>query len=125
VITLADRWAYAVAALAGAVSWLAIAHATSRREAWDSEIYFVYALPGLWLFCGVLGALAPSAAWRWGFVMFFAQAVVMIVQTHGGSLLPLGVMLFAIFGVIGAGSAQAGAWLRRWAQRYSSGAKRA
>ena len=124
-MTLSDRWASAVAALIGAVSWLAIAHATNRREAWDSEIYFVYALPGLWLFCGVLGAVAPAAAWRWGFLVFLAQAIVMIVQTHGGSLLPLGLILFAIFGAIGAVSAQAGAWLRRLVQRYSSGGKKA
>ncbi|HYA30627.1 MAG TPA: hypothetical protein VEI95_17555, partial [Acidobacteriota bacterium] len=74
-ITISSRWAYAVAALVGAVSWLAIAHATGRREAWDSEIYFVYALPSLWLFCGVLGAVAPAAAWRWGFLVFLAQAI--------------------------------------------------
>jgi hypothetical protein len=122
---ISSRWASAAAALIGAVSWLAIAQATNRREAWDSEIYFVYALPGLWIFCAVLGAAAPTAAWRWGFVVFLAQAAVMIAQTPEGSLLPLGLILFAIFGAIGAASAQAGAWLRRLAQRYSRGGKRA
>jgi hypothetical protein len=121
VTTLSDKWAYTFAAFAGAASWIAISVATGRHEAWDHEIYFTLALPCLWVLCAGLGFIVPARAWRWGFVPFAAQAIVMIVQQPGGNLLPLGLVLFAVFGAIAAVSAQFGAWIRRWVERRSSG----
>jgi hypothetical protein len=118
-ICLSDKWTYSIAALAGAGTWIAISHMSARQEAWDSKLYFTFALPGLWLFCFVLGLLAPAGAWRWGFVVFIAQAVAMIVQAPGGNLLPLGLLLFAFFGAIGALPAEIGAGLRRWVERFA------
>jgi hypothetical protein len=125
VITLSDKWAYGLAAFAGAASWIAVSQATGRREAWDSELYFTLVLPSLWVFCAGLGFIAPARAWRWGFVPFAAQAVVMIVQKPTGSLLPLGLILFAVFGVIAAVPAHVGAWLRRIVERRLSGGRKA
>jgi hypothetical protein len=117
-IQLSDKWAIATAAVAGAATWIGISQLSGRQEAWDSELYFTFALPGLWLGCFALGFFAAVKAWRWGFVAFIAQALVMIVQKPGGSLLPLGLILFAIFGAIGALPAEIGAGLRRWAERF-------
>jgi hypothetical protein len=119
VITLSNKWAYTFAALAGAASWIALSQATGRREAWDHELYFTLALPSLWVLGAGLGFTAPARAWRWGVVPFVAQAIVMIVQERGGNLLPLGVILFAVFGAIAAVPAQVGAWIRRWLERRS------
>jgi hypothetical protein len=121
VSTLSDKWAYGLAAFAGAASWIAVSQATGRREAWDSEHYFIFVLPGLWLLCAGLGLIAPVRAWRWGFAPFAAQALVIFVQKPTGSLLPLGLILFAIFGAIAAVPAQAGAWLRRLVERRARG----
>ncbi|MGH7703228.1 MAG: hypothetical protein ACREMO_09045 [Gemmatimonadales bacterium] len=115
--TLPARWAYAIAALAGAASWLGVAHLTGRREAWDSELYFSWVLPGLWLVCAGLGYFAPARPWRWGFTAFYAQAAVMIAQTRIGPLLPLGLILFGIYGAVGAVPAWLGSRLRRWIER--------
>ena len=81
---LSAKWAYTLSALVGAGSWVAVAQMTGRREAWDSEIYFSGLLPGLWVCCVGLGFFAPVRPWRWGFVPFAAQAVVMIVQEPTG-----------------------------------------
>jgi hypothetical protein len=121
VTTLSDKWAYTFAVLGGAATWIAVSQATGRREAWDHEIYFTFALPSLWVLSAGLGFIAPARAWRWGFVPFAAQAIVMIVQKPGGNLLPLGLILFAVFGAIAAVPAQVAAWIRRWIDRRSGG----
>ena len=121
--TLSDRWAYVFAALIGAASWLGVSLATGRREAWDHEIYFTLVLPGLWILCAGLGFLAPARAWRWGFVPFAAQAIVMIVQQPGANLLPLGLVLLLVFGAIAAVPAQVGGRIRRWVESRAAGAK--
>lgn len=112
--TLGPRWAGAIAAVAGATGWLAIAHLTHRREAWDSALYFSWFLPSLALVVATLGFFAPERAWRWGFVPFGAQAVVAFVQDPTANLLPLGLIVFAIYGAIIAVPASIGAALRRW-----------
>ncbi|HTN72195.1 MAG TPA: hypothetical protein VMO00_14030 [Methylomirabilota bacterium] len=117
--TLSTKSAYVLSALVGAVSWIAVAQLTGRREAWDSEIYFSALLPGLWVCCAGLGFFAPVRPWRWGFVPFAAQAVAMIVQKPTGSLLPLGLILFAMLGAVAAVPALFGASLRRFAERRS------
>lgn len=80
-------------------------------------MYFTLALPGLWILCAGLGFMVPPRAWRWGFVPFAAQAIAMIIQQPGGNLVPLGLILFAVFGAIAAVPAQVGAWIRRWVER--------
>lgn len=45
-----------------------------------------------------------------------AQAAVMITLKAGGSLLPLGLILLAILGMVAALPAQLGAWVRRWVE---------
>ena len=92
------KWGYAVAALVGAATWGYIAAVGGRREAWDSDLYFTVALPLVGLSAGVLGFLVPDRPWRWAFVPFGAQAVVAFVQNPTANLLPLGLIVFALFG---------------------------
>jgi hypothetical protein len=115
--TLTDRSAFAAAAVAGAVGWAAITYATGRREAWDSEWYFSILLPGLAILVSWLGFLAPRAAWRWAFVPFAAQAVVAFAQNPAGGLLPLGLIVFGVFGLICLVPALVGSAFRRWFDR--------
>ncbi|HJR58140.1 MAG TPA: hypothetical protein VJ813_02025 [Vicinamibacterales bacterium] len=117
--TLTDRSAYAAAAAAGAVGWLALTYASGRREAWDSEWYFGLLLPALAVLVAWLGFLAPRQAWRWAFVPFGAQALVGFVQNPAASLLPAGLIVFAVLGAICLVPALMGSALRRWADRQS------
>ena len=95
----AEKWAYAVAALVGAGTWGLVAATSGRQEAWDSDVYFTIALPLVGLSAAILGFLVPDRAWRWAFVPFGAQAVVAFVQNPTANLLPIGLIVFALFGV--------------------------
>ena len=95
-------WASLATLGVGAATWIAVAMFSGRREAWDSELYFA-ALPLIGLTAGVVSYLAPARFWRWAFFPFMAQALVMIAlgtgAGPGASLLPIGLITFAIFGV--------------------------
>jgi hypothetical protein len=95
----AEWWAYAIAALTGAATWILVAVVGGRREAWDSDLYFSIALPVVGLVAGVLGFLVPHRAWRWAFVPFGAQALVAFAQNPTANMLPLGLIVFGLFGV--------------------------
>ena len=49
-------------------------------EAWDSELYFVMALPVVALTAGVVSYFVPARTWRWAMFPFAAQAIVMVLQ---------------------------------------------
>jgi len=68
--SLAVKVAYAVAVVAGVVSWVYIAQVSGRREPWDDETYFTAVLPALGLLGGVLGFVVPEKPWRWGLIPF-------------------------------------------------------
>ena len=118
-MNLSDRSAYLVAAVAGAAGWLAISSGTDRREAWDSEWYFGLFLPAIAVVVAWLGFLAPRGAWRWAFVPFGAQAVAAFAQNPTGSFMPLGLIVFAVFGVVCLVPALVAAAFRRWFDRQN------
>lgn len=95
----AEWWAYAVAAIVGAGTWFSIAAAGGRREAWDSDLYVSIALPLIGAVAAVLGFFVPHRAWRWAFVPFGAQALVAFIQNPTANLFPLGLVVFAFFGI--------------------------
>ncbi len=111
-----------LAAVAGAVGWVAISASSGQREAWDSELYFGLFLPGIAILVAWLGFLSPRGAWRWAFVPFAAQALVAFVQNPTGGLLPLGLIVFAVLGVVCLVPAIVGGWFRRWYERQGAGA---
>jgi hypothetical protein len=117
--TLSDRSAFAAAAFAGALGWAVISYGTGRHEAWDSEWYVAVFLPGMAILVAWLGFLAPRGAWRWAFVPFAAQAIVAFAQNPTGSLMPLGLIVFAVFSVVCLVPALVGSVFRRWFDRQS------
>jgi hypothetical protein len=112
--TLSDRSAYAITAVAGAMGWIVISYLTGRREAWDAEEYFGLFLPLIATIIAWVAFLAPTRAWRWAFVPFAAQAVVAFVQNPTANLLPAGLIVFGVFGLICVVPALVGAAMRRW-----------
>ena len=94
-------WASLVTLGVGAATWIVVAMAGGRREAWDSELYFVMALPVIALTAGVVSYIVPVRTWRWAMFPFAAQAVVMVAQDPSSiGLLPLGLIMFLIFGAM-------------------------
>jgi hypothetical protein len=115
--TLPAKWAYTIAAAAGAIGWVAISQVTGRKEAWDSELYFSWFLPSVALVAAGLAYFAPDRVWRWAFVPFGAQALVAFAQNPGANLLPLGLIVFGFYGAVCLLPAWAGAHLRRRVDR--------
>jgi hypothetical protein len=90
------------AALAGAALWLGTCAATGRREAWDASAYWAVAYPAALLACALLGRAFPDRPWRWALVLFEAQCVTMGLRNGElGSLLELGVVMFAVIALPG------------------------
>ena len=93
-------WASLASAAVGAGTWLYVAQVGDRREAWDSEIYFVVALPLIGLTAAVVSGFVPSRFWRWAMFPFGAQALVAFAQDPTANLLPLGLITFGIMGLL-------------------------
>ena len=91
-------WASAVTTGIGAVVWACIALASGRREAWDSELYFVVAMPAIALTAAIVSFFVPQRFWRWAMLPFAGQALIAFLQNPTGNLLPLGLVMFAILG---------------------------
>ena len=93
-------WASLVSLGVGAATWIVVAIVGGRREAWDSELYFVVVLPVIALTAGLVSYKVPTRTWRWAMFPFAAQAIVMFVQEPMGNLLPIGLITFLIFGAV-------------------------
>jgi hypothetical protein len=93
-------WATVTTAGAGAMAWMVVAALGGRREAWDSPLYFGAALPALAIVIAVVAALVPVRVWRWAMFPFWAQALVAFLQNPTANLLPLGLIVFSVFGAV-------------------------
>jgi hypothetical protein len=94
-------WASLTTLGVGAATWIVVAMYGGRREAWDSELYFVTALPVIALTAGIVSYLIPVRTWRWAMFPFAAQAIVMVLRDpSSASMLPFGLIMFAIFGAM-------------------------
>ncbi|HET7216845.1 MAG TPA: hypothetical protein VFJ02_02320 [Vicinamibacterales bacterium] len=105
----------------GIATWAGVAMATHRREAWDSELYVTMVLPAIGICAFALAALIPERAWRWAFAPFAGQAAAAFVQNPTANLLPLGLIVFAVFGAIICIPAYLGAAVGRRLQRKRAG----
>lgn len=100
--------------MTGAVSWIAVAVITGKREAWDATAYWTLAYPVALVVCGWLGYVHPIRAWRWAAILFLAQFVAMVaLNGEWGSIVPLGLVLVGVIALPGAAAAMLAARLRR------------
>lgn len=111
-------WATLTTAGMGAAAWVVVSMAGGRREAWDSPLYFTIALPVLALTVASVAYFVPVRVWRWAMFPFWAQAVVAFLQNPTANLLPLGLIVFSIFGVVYLVPAAIAAQIGKWAARH-------
>lgn len=102
-----------LAAIFGAALWVGLAFATGRREAWDDGAYYGFGIPACMALACALGFLCPERPWRWGALIFAGQALANLALHPTGSLLPLGLAVFALLSLPAAACSAAGGWLRR------------
>ena len=106
--------AYTIAALLGAALWIVGSKVSDRREAWDSETYWIFFYPAAIGACAALAYLFPDRPWRWCIALFAAQFVTMVMLSGEiGNLAPLGIIAFGIISLPAIGAAQLVAGIRR------------
>ena len=98
-LTPREKIVGSVAFLAGAAIWIGIALAASRKEAWDSPLYFAVGMPLAIALSAALAWIEPRKAWRWAVLPFAGQFIAMIAWQGLGSLWPLGLILMAVLSV--------------------------
>lgn len=106
-----EYWLYGLALVTGILVWVAVSNATGRREAWDSQWYFLVSIPVVCVVSAVLGFVEPRRAWRWGVVPLVGQFSWMLFTQGPGNLLPLGVVMFGVLSVPSIITARIGAFL--------------
>lgn len=103
----------ALAAIAGALLWIAGAELANRREAWDAGIYWVLFYPLALAACGYLGYRYPERPWRWALALFFGQCLALGIRNgEVGNLFPLGLIVFGVLALPGVAAAKFGARIR-------------
>lgn len=106
------KTAYASAAAAGALLWVAASVLSGRTEAWDSSLYWLAAYPVGIVVSGFAGFMRADRAWRWGLTLMLAQAITLASMTFSFGLLPLGLIVFGVLAVPTMLAARLGAWIR-------------
>jgi len=105
-----DYWFYGLAVVTGIVVWVVVSTVSGRREAWDSEWYFLIGIP---VVCGVsaaLGFVEASRPWRWGIAPLIGQFSWMLLTQGPGNLSPLGLVVFGVLSVPSIMTARIGAF---------------
>ncbi len=105
-----DYWLYGLAVVAGILVWVVVSNASGRREAWDSQWYFVISVPVVCVVSSALGFIEPRRPWRWGIAPLVGQFSWMLVTQGPGNLLPLGVVVFGVLSVPSIITARIGAF---------------
>jgi hypothetical protein len=106
-----DYWFYGLAAVAGIVVWIIVSTVSGRREAWDSQWYFLIGVPVVCVVSAILGFVEASRSWRWGVAPLVGQFSWMLLTQGPGNLLPLGVIVFGVLSVPSIITARIGASL--------------
>ncbi|MGA6829371.1 hypothetical protein ACO9S2_17405 [Nitrospira sp. NS4] len=104
-----DSWLYGLAVGIGIVVWIVVSLLSGRREAWDSEWYFLIGVPVICIVSAALGFIETSRPWRWGVAPLVGQLSWMLVTQGPGNLLPLGVVVFGVLSVPSIVTARIGA----------------
>jgi hypothetical protein len=105
-----EYWLYVLAVVAGTVVWVVVSEASGRREAWDSQWYFLISIPVVCVVSAALGFVEPSKSWRWGVAPLVGQFSWMLFTQGPGNLLPLGVVVFGVLSVPSIMTARIGAF---------------
>lgn len=105
-----DYWFCGLAAVAGIVVWIIVSTVSGRREAWDSQWYFLIGVPVVCVVSAILGFVEANKSWRWGVIPLVGQFCWMLLTEGPGNLLPLGVIVFGVLSIPSIITARLGAF---------------
>jgi peptidoglycan/LPS O-acetylase OafA/YrhL len=104
---------YCLAIGAGVLLWIGTALVSGRSEAWDSPLYWSITYPLCLLLAGAFAYFEPERPWRWALALMLVQPLAMLLTSGSSlSLLPLGLVMFAILALPPILIARVVAWLR-------------
>src|SRR5262245_2343464 len=100
---------------------LGIETISGRREAWDSEFYWMIGLPVAMLMSLLVGFISERRDWLWAAVIVPSQVTTMMATSGdllgGLGLWPLMVAFSSILSAPFVGASYVGSWLRRGGAR--------
>ena len=113
--TMSRSLTVALSIVTGAALELGVALQSHRREAWDSEVFWMIGLPCALAACVAIGWKARDRDWRWTAAVVPALVVTMMARNGdlGFNLWPLTAALSAILSAPSLGAAYFGSRLRR------------
>jgi hypothetical protein len=91
--------AAALSAIAGFAACFAVSAISGRKEAWDSNLYFVAAIPAMCVVIFVIAYVFPMKPWRWALAMAFGQSIAMVAAGNSASLWPLSLVAMTIVSI--------------------------
>jgi hypothetical protein len=106
-----DYLFYGFAVASGIVVWVIVSTVSGRKEAWDSQWYFLIGMPIVCIVSATLGFIETSRPWRWGVAPLIGQFSWMLLTQGPGNLLPLGLVVFGVLSVPSIITARIGAFL--------------
>ena len=106
-----DYWLYGLAVVTGVLVWVIVSNASGRREAWDSQWYFLISVPVVCVISAALGFVEPRRLWRWEIAPLIDQFSWMLFTQGPGNLLLLGVVVFGVLSVPSILTVRIGAFL--------------
>ena len=104
----------ALSIVTGVALELGVALRSHRREAWDTDVFWLIGLPCALVACLAIGWRSRDRDWRWTAAVVPAQVVTMMARNGdlGFNLWPLTVILSAILSAPFVGAAFIGSRLR-------------
>ena len=115
-----DYWLYGLAVVTGIVVWIVVSTVSGRREAWDSQWYFLIGTPVVCVVSAALGFVEANRPWRWGVAPLIGQFSWMLFTQGPGNLLPLGLVVFGVLSVPSIITAQIGAFFGNKRAKYNA-----
>lgn len=95
--------------------WTLVASLAKTPEPWDAEDYWMLAYPLSILMAAVAGAAFDRRAWLAGLVLTMGQLPVLLVQSGGGPMIAVGLLLLVVLAIPAAIVSGCSGWLaRRW-----------
>jgi hypothetical protein len=88
---------FVIAVATGIALWLICHLLTSKREPWDSSIYWIVAYPAATAVAVFLALRYPRRSWLWAILIFESQLVAQwVVSGEVGNLWPIAMVFFAV-----------------------------
>ena len=111
---------FGLSVASGLVAWLAVGFVAGKKEAWDSSLYFVAAIPVMCVIAFAIAWRFPVRAWLWAFGIALGQSIGLLFAGGSFSLWPLTIVAMTILSIPQLAAALIGAGISKRRGRAAS-----